>query len=338
MNIVNNWYEGLRHNQKVYMIVDTETTSPNFTSRIAMEEGVRKNIAIAKPLIYDFGYVIVTTSGKVLKKANHLVNEIFGAPDLMNLAFYSDRIPFYMECLENGSIDCLPWNDIFMEFLEDASHCNAICAYNAAFDFKKAFPYTLKYLTAMSGSMDERFKFIKGQTWHCQMIAQGKRNPSTNPKYLTPVLSVNGYDFPIIDLWDVACKRLINIRKYKQFCLENQLWSDSVLYFKTSAETSFRYLAGQYDFDEKHTALADAEIEAFILIKGLRKGKIEPCMGAFPFRELGTTAEFCASDKMGEKYSEDVYNAMTDYLNRYINSKGENSYTSRYMNLMGLLG
>ena len=52
---------------------------------------------------------------------------------------------------------------------------------------------------------------------------------------------------------------------YKKFCEKNNYYTETGNY-STTAETVFRYITGNPDFDEAHTALNDAEIEAAILI------------------------------------------------------------------------
>jgi hypothetical protein len=66
-----------------------------------------------------------------------------------------------------------------------------------------------------------------------------------------------------------------------------------------------------YDFIENHTALSDAEIEAQILTKALKKGKVEPTITAFPFRELGTTFDYAIAKK---KYLDVVAEMLETYI------------------------
>ena len=151
----------------------------------------------------------------------------------------------------------------------------------------------------------------KIQKKKCRSIINGK-NKAENPDYLKPFFEIRGHRFPIADLWGIACDRLINIDKYRNYCLENELLTASALFFKTSAETAFQYLMKQYDFIEDHTALSDAEIEAQILTKALKKGKIEPSIKAFPFRELGKTTDYVTEKK--PKYKENVVTALEKYI------------------------
>jgi hypothetical protein len=182
-------------------------------------------------------------------------------------------------------------------------------AYNACFDFKKAIPFTEKYIKHLYNA--DFTEWESNQKKKCQKLLDGEK-PAENPDYLEPFFELRGKKYPIADLWGIACDRLINIDKYRNYCLDNGLVTASVIYFKTSAETSFQYLMSQHEFIEDHTALSDAEIEAQILTKALKRGKIKPQIKAFPFRELGTTVDYVTEKK--PKYRNTVRSMLTDYI------------------------
>lgn len=306
-----------------YLILDTETATLPFVGEYAQgNEKLRKNLAIAKPLVYDIGWTIIDTQGNSYKKVNYLVQETFFVPNVFNTAYYREKRPKYMEMLQQGIITAKLWNEIIPELVADAEKCKAVCAYNAAFDFKKAIPFTEHYINALYGDFND---FERKQRYSCAMCAKEGKVNTTNPEYLTPEWEIRGKNFPIIDLWEVACKKLINIDKYRRFCLAHEYWTTSIQYFKTSAETAYQYLLNFYDFEEDHTALSDAEIEGAILAKALKRGKVEPCMGAFPFRELGTTIEFC---KTKDKKSKDI---LLEALEKYYDDCYEGGYSSKYL-------
>ena len=58
---------------------------------------------------------------------------------------------------------------------------------------------------------------------------------------------------------------------FKRFCEENQFFTESGNY-STTAETLFRYVSGDNEFCEEHTALADTEIELSILLRCMERG------------------------------------------------------------------
>ena len=72
-------------------------------------------------------------------------------------------------------------------------------------------------------------------------------------------------------------------------CQENGWITESGKYYKTSAETAFRFISRNLDFDEAHTALDDAAIESELLARIMKDKVSNLSMGIiyFPFRILG---------------------------------------------------
>lgn len=294
--------------KKFYLVLDTETATLPFANEIAKTSKAKRSIAIAKPLVYDIGWVIIDRTGTIYKKANYLVQETFFVPQVFNTAYYKDKRPIYMEKLNSGDISSKCWNDIMLELQSDLDNCALVSAYNACFDFKKAIPFTEKYISHLYSA--DYLDWEAKQYEKCIKIANGK-NDSKNPDYLIPIFKLRGKEYPLLDLWGLACEKLINNDRYKNYCLSKNLWTDSVLYFKTSAETSYQYLLKDFDFIESHTALDDSIIESQILTKALKKGKVEPGINSFPFRNLGTTCEYV---NKRQKYKENLRKALEDYL------------------------
>ena len=314
--------------KKYYLILDTETATVPFAGTIARNEQEKKNIAIAKPLVYDIGWTISDRQGNIIKKENYLVQETFFFLQVFNTAYYRDKRPQYMEMFGKREIEALPWNNIIEILLQDCRNTDFVCAYNAAFDFKKAIPFTEKYIKALYSNYYQKWE--DRQIKSCKQIVNGYNN-AKDEKYLEPIFELRNEDFPIVDLWGLACQRLINNKRYKDYCLKNGLLTQSGLYFKSSAETSFQYLAREYNFIESHTALDDALIETKILAKALQKGKVFPMISAFPFRELGYTYDYVRENP---KYKQVVINK----INSYLSEKNDNSkYTNRLLNIISML-
>ena len=301
--------------KKYYLTLDTETATLGFTNEMNLSEKDKQKIAIMRPIIYDIGWVIADRNGNIVKKVNYLVQETFFVPTVFFTAYYKDKRPFYMAELAQGHISAKCWNEIVEELSADLASVDIATAYNAAFDFKKAIPFTEEYIQALYSA--DYVAWEKAQKRLCEKVIAGETKKDTNPEYLTPVLLLRDVEYPIADLWDIACDRLINIDKYRNYCLENDLLTASKQYFKTSAETAFQYLMNQWDFVENHTALSDAEIETQILAKALKKGKIEPTLGAFPFRKLGTTYDYVTEKK--PKYIARLIDSLEDYKNSITN-------------------
>lgn len=296
--------------KKLYLVLDTETATLPFANDLCKDAKQKQKIAIAKPLIYDIGWVIVDRQGNVYKKVNYLVQETFFVPQVFNTAYYYNKRPIYIDLLDKNLIEAKTWNQIAKELKSDLEIVDLTTAYNACFDFKKAIPFTERYIYHLYRSDYNDWEI--GQKHHCYKILSGQDDDSKNPEYLTPIFKFRGKEFPLCDLWGVACQRLINIDKYRNYCLDNNLLTASAIYFKSSAETSFQYLLNQHDFIEDHTALSDAEIESQILLKALKKGKLEPNITPFPFRELGTTYEYVLQKR--KKSIQKVADAIEEYM------------------------
>lgn len=320
--------------KKFYLTLDTETATLPFANSICSTANDKQKIAISKPLVYDIGWVVTDRIGTVIKKVNYLVQETFFVPNIFNTAYYKDKRPIYMELLAKGEIECLAWNDIIKELLNDLQTVDISTAYNACFDFKKAIPFTEQYIYHLYNIDYNEWEEKQKKT--CEFILRGESS-SKNEDYLTPTFKLRGQEFPIADLWEIACERLINNNGYKNYCLENGLVSASVQYFKSSAETSFQYLMKDFDFIEEHTALSDAMIESQILTKALKKGKVEPILASFPFRQLGTTFEYVQSNP---KYKDTIIELLKDYISSKGYSIGEipsNPYWRNILNQYKML-
>ena len=285
------------------MTRDTETATLPFADSLVekfMENNpfankgkLKQSIAIAKPLVYDLGWVITDTQGNIVKKENWLVQETFFVPDIFTTAYYKDKRPIYMAKLAKDEINVGTWKQVTDIMVADMEKCDMIFAYNACFDFKKAIPFTERYIYHLYS--ENYNKWEEWQKKRCIDILENG-NHAKNEKYLIPVFELRGNEYPLIDIWALACDRLLNTNKYRKYCCDNNLFTDSKKFFKTSAEVSYRYLMKDNDFIESHTALSDAEIETFILAKALKSGKSEPYLKAFPFRTIGTVKKYLEED------------------------------------------
>lgn len=82
---------------------------------------------------------------------------------------------------------------------------------------------------------------------------------------------VNPFDnIPISDIRGYVHHFIID-EVYKNWCEENHYFTDSGNY-STTAETLFRYISGDNEFNEAHTALDDSTIECQILATCLERG------------------------------------------------------------------
>ena len=87
------------------------------------------------------------------------------------------------------------------------------------------------------------------------------------------------YSVDYFDLWNASCNSFFQHKLYKQIAVQ-QDWFTKNENFLTNAEVAYRYISGNFNFVESHTALEDARIEAQILQyvcrqkKGYQKNQI----------------------------------------------------------------
>lgn len=302
----------------LYMVLDCETATLPFVKEWELTEKQKQKISIAKPIIYDLGWRIVDRSGNVYSQHSFLIQETFFVPNIFNTAYYSWKRPLYMERFQNGEIVTKTWEEAMQILESDLQHVKFATAYNAMFDFKKAIPFTEDYIAHLYSGDYNNWEWRQKKV--CQQILE--ETPWINPnEFDGDHFNFRGKDYPMSDLWGLACTRLINETKYKNKCLELSMITASGLYFKTSAETTFRYLIDGYDFEEEHTALNDAIIETEILQRALKKGKIEQGIQYFPFNELGETVDYITSKAKKKHLDVDmvknVINVMYEKLEDY---------------------
>lgn len=303
----------MANKKKIYMMLDCETATLPFADEIAGDNPERKKrIAIAKPLIYDIGWTITDKKGNITDKKQFLIAEIFSVPSVFNTAYYADKRPLYLDMLRKNETSIKPWDEVMDLLIADMGKVDGVGAFNSMFDFKKAIPFTELYIRELYSTTYYQWEQIQRRS--AARIADGERN-QPNPDFEADVFRFRGRVYPLFDLWGLATTYLLDNPTYKNKCLEHNMLTNSGTFFKTSAESTFRYLCDKYDFMESHTALDDAEIETFILSKVAQKHSITMGIKFFPFRDLGATDEFCLRRKKANKREcETVYNAMATYI------------------------
>jgi hypothetical protein len=180
--------------------------------------------------VYDLGYVIASRKGSILARRNWLVEEIFTDSNRMMGAFYAKKFfSHYANMLQTGLIKLTPWNTIIESMREDIASLgvSTVAAYNLPFD-KNVI-----------------------------------RNTGLKLGHLAPV-----FQHPVKQLciWRFAKQAKCQTKTFKQFTREHG-FLNARGYPSTSAEIVYRYLTGDWNFQEQHTALHDAEIELEILTR-----------------------------------------------------------------------
>lgn len=274
--------------RKYYMVLDCETATLPCAKNF--DEADRKNIAIARPLIYDLGWTIIDRNGNIYAKKNYLITETFFVPAIFDTAYYKEKRPLYMEKLANGEIQQACWNEAVADLMADLEAVEAVGAYNAMFDYKKAIPFTDTYISKLYSN--EYTDWLKGQEWYCGKLAKGMKPHSENRMDCDNFI-FRGEKYPIFDIWGLTCRHILNCDEYREMCADYDWRTASGKYYPTNAEKAYAFVTGNFEFEEAHTALDDAIIETllFALVWKRTKGKFEMGIEHFPFRCVGRTYE-----------------------------------------------
>lgn len=275
--------------RKYYIVLDCETAT--LPEAINYDGEERKNIAIAKPLIYDLGWKVIDAQGRTYARKNYLISEIFSVPAIFDTAYYASKRCIYLEKLAKGEITLTDWKTASAELVEDMDACVAVGAYNSMFDYKKAIPFTDLYISKLYSP--DFHDWLDFQNKRLPWLARGHKNENPNG-FDETIFRFRGKEYPLFDLWGLSCRHILNCDEYKNMCLDNDWQTASGKYFKTSAETAFRFFSETLDFEEAHTAIDDAEIESILFAEICKRTKKKFEMGIiyFPFRELGTVESF----------------------------------------------
>lgn len=278
--------------RKYFLVLDCETATLPIASNYDGPQ--KKNISISKPLIYDLGWTVIDKNGNVYARKNFLISEIFSVPSIFETAYYAAKRPLYIEKLNRGEIILTDWKTAVAELVKDMNAAEAVGAYNAMFDFKKAIPFTELYVNMLYSN--DFGDWMKDQAYICKRIAENTRTrKDENARgFESNVFRFRGHAYSLFDLWGLSCRHIINNDYYRNVCVANGWQTESEKYFKTSAETTYKFVKGENTFEESHMALDDADIESeiFHLIVKKTRGKFEMGIDFFPFQQLGTVAEF----------------------------------------------
>ena len=202
------------------ILLDTETANT-----IVEEDG---KLDMHHVLPYDFGFAVIDTKGRIYEKHSYVNSDIFlKEKELMQSAYYANKIPDYFQDLENGKRQLKNTYEIRKIFADliKIYDCKFVVAHNARFDYRA-----------------------------CNNIQRW----TTKSKYR--------YFFPKgIEIWDtlkMARDVLSKMPTYIDFCFENGfVTKHRIPQPQYTAEVIYRYITQDLDFVEEHKGLEDVEIE-----------------------------------------------------------------------------
>ena len=191
------------------MMIDTETTND-----------------IDCPIVYDVGFSIFDLEGTTYAERSYVNADIFLDKNLMQYAYFVDKVPQYWEEIKAGDRRLAKWYTITREINELMQKYNVeiLCAHNARFDYR-SMHLTQRYITT------SKWRWV--------------------------------FPFGTFEWWDtlkMARAILKDNDDYTRFCFDNNFVTKNnrVQY---TAEVIYRWLSNNVDFAEKHTGLEDVRIE-----------------------------------------------------------------------------
>ena len=203
------------------MVIDTETCPVDKD----LQEVLPSNM-----WTYDIGWAIVDKRGKVYKTRSFVNADIFLAEkELMNSAYYADKIPMYWEQIKSGERVLTSWYVIKKTLRKDMAEYGVkeVYAHNMRFDY---------------GTLNNTERWLTKSKY----------------RYFFP------YGTEICDTLKMARQVIGTMPTYRRFCQENgYLTKNGQLRF--TAEILYRFISKDNTFVEKHTGLEDVLIEKEIL-------------------------------------------------------------------------
>ena len=190
-----------------YLVIDCETTN-----------------SIDDPIAYDVGFAVIDKEGKVYETHSYVVADVFLDKELMESAFFKDKIPQYWEDIKSGKRKLRKFKTI-KSILADVClqyDIKIVMAHNARFDYR-------------SLNLTQRFL--------------------TSSKYR--------YFFPYgTEIWDTLkmARQVFKNEEYDTFCYENNFLTKRGCK-KYTAEILYKFLTNDLEFEEEHTGLEDVMIE-----------------------------------------------------------------------------
>lgn len=185
-----------------------------------------ETVNLEKPFCYNIGYVIFNTdSAEVLTKKDYVVEQVWHNPMLFTTAYYANKRELYVGRMRSRQTIMDKFGYITQAMYRDIKE----------YDIQHAFAY--------NSSFDEKvFSF------NCDWF-----------KCINPLDTVQ-----VHDIRGQVHKKIAFTETYQAYCDKHELYTESGNY-STTAEAVFRYISGDDEFIEEHTALADAIIELDIL-------------------------------------------------------------------------
>lgn len=202
-----------------YIMLDTETTN-----------------SLDDPICYDVGFAVVDKEGSIYETHSFVVAEVFLNEELMESAYFIEKVPQYWEDIKKGTRKLAKFNTIRKVLAETMKkyETKIVIAHNARFDYRSTAK-TQRYLT------------------------------KSKYRYFLP------YGTEVWDTLKMAREVLKNDVAYDNFCYNNNYVTKRGCK-RFTAEILYRFFTGDNDFVESHTGLEDVTIEKVIFAECMARG------------------------------------------------------------------
>ena len=189
-----------------------------------------ETINLEKQFVYDLGYKIADADGNVVARKSYVISQVFNNKELFATGYYSNKMPLYLERLASGYSKKVGWGHAMRYLANDIKK----------YGITEIYAYNSKFDTKAIAFMCGWFNVV---------------NPLG--------------DKEILDIMDFI-KPITNTKEYKDFCKENgYMTKHKYPRPQMKAETLYRYLTDNVDYEEEHTGLEDSLIELEILLTAL---------------------------------------------------------------------
>ena len=177
------------------------------------------------PIVYDVGFEIFDLCGNTFASDSFVNADVFLDKELMESAYFADKIPQYRADINGGTRRLAKWSTIKRAVKQacEAFGVKVVCAHNAAFD-NRALNTTQRFITTSK----YRYFLPYGVEWY--------------------------------DTLKMSRAILKNNDDYGAFCYENNFLTSRGCR-RYTAEIIYKWLTGNLDFEESHTGLEDVRIE-----------------------------------------------------------------------------
>lgn len=189
-----------------------------------------ETISLDKPFVYDLGYTIADADGNIVAKKSYVITQIWNNKELFATSYYAAKKPLYYSRLKSKYSKKVSWGNA-MRYL-----ANDIKKYGV----NEVFAYNSKFDTRALNFMCAWYKVVNGL---------GGTEIKDIMKYIAPITETEDY---------------------KNFCETNgYMTAHKIPQCQKKAETLYRYLTNNVEFEEEHTGLEDSLIELEILMVAL---------------------------------------------------------------------